>query len=147
MAVPVGSLAVSVIYPALKTRYGIGGEGLTSPICVKWAGFAELLGQGFHMLPRGCFDAMLVAVVLGIIITILEPKHRRLVPSPTGVGIGMLVPGLAVMPMVAGGVCQWLWAKAHPKSENAYSLPLSSGFICGEALVVLVFAIQAIFTQ
>jgi uncharacterized oligopeptide transporter (OPT) family protein len=143
LAVPVGSLAVAVVYPALKAKYGIGGEGLTSPISVKWAGFAELLSKGFHALPSGCFHAMVVAVILGIIITCLEPKHRRLVPSPTGVGIGMLVPGLAVMPMVAGGVCQWLWAKTAPKSEDAYSLPLSSGFIAGEALVVLVFAIQA----
>lgn len=143
LAVPVGSLAVALIYPALKARYGIGGEGLTSPISVKWAGFAELLNQGFHALPRGCFHAMLVAVVIGIIATCLEPKHRRWIPSPTGVGIGMLVPGLAVMPMVAGGVFQWIWAKMSPKTEEVYGLPLSSGFIAGEALVVLVFAIQA----
>jgi hypothetical protein len=69
MAVPVGSIAVALVYPALKARYGIGGQGLTSPISVKWAGFAELLNQGFSQLPRGCFDAMLVAVALGIVIT------------------------------------------------------------------------------
>ncbi|MFN0152681.1 MAG: OPT family oligopeptide transporter [bacterium] len=143
LAVPVGSLAVAVVYPALKARYGIGGDGLTSPISVKWAGFAELLNQGFGALPRGCFVAMLIAVVLGIIITCLEPKYRRFVPSPTGVGIGMLVPGLAVMPMVLGGVCQWVWAKSQPASEEKFSLPLASGFIAGEALLVLVFAIAA----
>ena len=53
IAVPVGSIAVALVYPALKARYGIGGEGLTSPISVKWAGFAELLNQGFSQLPRG----------------------------------------------------------------------------------------------
>jgi uncharacterized oligopeptide transporter (OPT) family protein len=147
MAVPVGSLAVAVIYPVLKARYGVGETGgpeaLTSPISVKWAGFAELLNAGFGALPRGCFEAMLVAIVLGIIITCFEPRYRRFLPSPTGVGIGMLVPGLAVMPMVLGGVVQWLWARTRPESENKFALPLSSGLIAGEALLVLVLACLA----
>jgi uncharacterized oligopeptide transporter (OPT) family protein len=145
LAVPVGALAVSLVYPALKQRYGIGGEGLSSPISVKWAGFAELLSQGWGALPRGCFVAMLVAVAIGIVITIFEPKHRKFLPSPTGVGIGMLVPGLAVMPMVVGGLVQWAWSIAHPKTEDAFNLPLASGFIAGEALLVLGFALLAMF--
>ena len=143
MAVPVGSLAVALVYPALRARYGIGGDGLTSPISVKWAGFAELLSQGFSALPRGCFVAMLVAVVVGVILTILEPKYRSFLPSATGVGIGMLIPGLAVMPMVLGGIAQWLWSRANPTQEDTYRLPLASGFIAGEALLVLAFAILA----
>ena len=147
MAVPVGSLAVSIIYPALRARYGVGEQGLSSPISVKWAGFAELLNQGFHALPRGCFQAMLIAVVLGIVITCLEPKYRKYVPSPTGTGIGMLVPGNAVMPMVLGGIVQWFWAKTHPKTEEKYNLPLSSGLIVGEALLVLGLSIWAMLHQ
>ncbi len=143
IAVPVGSLAVALVYPALKARYGIGGNGLSSPISVKWAGFAELLNQGFGKLPQGCFAAMILAVALGILITVLEPKYARFLPSPTAVGIGMLVPGISVMPMVVGGLCQWLWSKIAAESEGKFCLPLSSGFISGEALVVLVFAIQA----
>jgi len=145
MAVPVGALAVSFVYPALRRQYGIGGDGLTSPISVKWAGFAELLNQGLSALPRGCFDAMLIAVILGIVITILEPRFKRFLPSPTGIGIGMLIPGIAVMPMVAGGICQWAWARTNRKTEEAFSLPLASGFIAGEALLVLVFAMMAMF--
>src|SRR2546427_4386663 len=48
IGVPVGALAVAVAYPLVRARYGIGGEGgLSSPISVKWAGFAELLSKGF----------------------------------------------------------------------------------------------------
>ena len=57
----------------------------------------------------------------------------------------MLVPGLAVMPMVLGGVVQWMWAQGAPEERGRLSLPLSSGFIAGEALLVLVFAILAMF--
>ncbi len=146
IAVPIGSIAVAVVYPALKMRYGIGEHGLSSPISVKWAGFAELLNQGFSKLPQGCFPAMLISIALGVIITCLEPRFGKYLPSPTAVGIGMLIPGMAMMPMVAGGLFQWIWAKTSPKTQEVYCLPTASGFIAGEALVVLVLAIQAMFT-
>lgn len=141
IGVPVGALAVALVYPALKSKYGIGEQGLSSPISVKWAGFAELLNEGFHALPAGCFAAMLIAVVAGVIITCLEPRYRRFVPSPTAMGIGMLVPGISVGPMVLGGIAQWVWSKLHAKSEDKYNLPLSSGLILGDAVVALVISI------
>jgi uncharacterized oligopeptide transporter (OPT) family protein len=55
----------------------------------------------------------------------------------------MLIPGQAMLPMVAGGIVQWIWAKSSPKTEEKFCLAAASGFISGEALVVLVFAIQA----
>jgi len=146
MAVPVGSAAVAIAYPALRDRYGFGGQGgLASPISVKWAGFAELLNRGFDQLPRGCFTAMLVALVLGVLLTVLEPRWHKYVPSPTGVGLGMLIPGYSIMPMVLGGIAGYVWAKSAPRSEETYSTPLASGFIAGEALLVLVFSILAVF--
>ena len=75
--------------------------------------------------------------------TCLEPRYSRFLPSPTAAGIGMLIPGQAILPMVAGSLCQWAWSKSSPTTEERYCLPLSCGFIAGEALVVLVFAIQA----
>lgn len=146
-AVPVGAASVAFAYQALKAQYGIGGEGLSSPISVKWAGFAELLKAGFGALPAGCFAAMLVAILLGILMTVLEPKYHRFVPSPTGVGIGMLVPGFAVMPMFIGGLVKWIWESRSPETEERYSLPVASGFIAGEALIVLFMAIAAMIAS
>ncbi len=146
MAVPVGAASVAIAYPALKARYGIGGDtGLSSPVSVKWAGFAELLNEGLSKLPHGCFTAMVVALFLGILLTVLEPRWGKYVPSPTGVGLGMLIPGYAIMPMVVGGVASHLWHRTNPKHEEAYNTPLASGFIAGEALLVLVFSILAMF--
>jgi putative OPT family oligopeptide transporter len=153
IGVPVGALAVAVVYPALREQYGIGGDhGLSSPISVKWAGFAELLGAGVGALQEklpGAFTAMLVAVIVGVVVTLIEPslkkEHKQWLPSPTGIGLGMLIPALYVIPMLIGGVIQAIWAAKDPKSEDAYNTPLASGFISGEALVVLVFAILAIF--
>jgi uncharacterized oligopeptide transporter (OPT) family protein len=143
VGVPVGALAVAVAYPLVRAKYGVGGDGgLSSPISVKWAGFAELLSKGFGALPASALYALLLALVVGVILTLLEasPRFGRFIPSPTAIGLGMLIPGFAVVPMVIGGVAQHLWKRFSPKSEDVYNTPLASGFITGEALVLLVLA-------
>jgi uncharacterized oligopeptide transporter (OPT) family protein len=55
----------------------------------------------------------------------------------------MLIPGVAMLPMVVGGIAQAIWAKKNPKQEEAYAVPLASGFIAGEALVSVILAIVA----
>ena len=144
LAVPFGAAAVAVAYPALVAAHPFGAKGgLSSPASVRWAGFAELLNQGFDALPKGCFAALVVALVAGVVITVLEPKYHKFVPSPTGMGLGMLIPGYAVVPMVLGGIVQFAWQKMNAKNEETYNTPLASGFIAGEALVVLAFSVQA----
>jgi uncharacterized oligopeptide transporter (OPT) family protein len=132
----------------VRDRYGIGGEGgLTSPISVKWAGFAELLSQGFGALAPSALWAMALAVAVGVLLTLLEssPRLGRFVPSPTAVGLGMLIPGYAVVPMVVGGVASHLWRRLSPGTEEIYDTPLASGFITGEALVLLALAVADSF--
>jgi uncharacterized oligopeptide transporter (OPT) family protein len=148
IGVPIGAAAVAITYPAVRAKYGVGGEGgLTSPISVKWAGFAELLSKGFAALPQSALLALVFGLVFGVVLTVLESNRRigKYVPSPTAIGLGMLIPGFAVIPMVVGGVAQFLWKKLSPKTEDVYSVPLASGFITGEALVLLGFALPAAF--
>jgi uncharacterized oligopeptide transporter (OPT) family protein len=146
VGVPIGAAAVAFAYPAVRAKYGIGGEGgLTSPISVKWAGFAELLSQGFGALPRSALVALALSLVVGVLLTTLETNRRlaRFVPSPTAIGLGMLIPGYAVVPMVIGGIVQALWKRTSPRTEEIYDTPLASGFITGEALVLLFLALFA----
>ncbi|WP_242340994.1 MULTISPECIES: OPT/YSL family transporter [Anaeromyxobacter] len=148
IGVPVGAAAVAFAYPAVRAKYGIGGEGgLTSPISVKWAGFAELLSKGFGALPTSALVALVIALVVGVVLTVLEsnPRFGRYVPSPTAIGLGALIPGFAVVPMVIGGIGQDLWRRLSPRTEEVYATPLASGFITGEALVLLVLAFAAAF--
>jgi uncharacterized oligopeptide transporter (OPT) family protein len=144
VGVPVGAVAVAIAYPLLRDKYGIGGEGgLTSPISVKWAGFAELLAKGFGTLPRSAMIALALALVVGVVLTLLEDRFGKWVPSPTAIGLGMLIPGYAVFPMIVGGAVQAIWRRASPRTEAIYDVPLASGFITGEALVLLGLAVVA----
>src|SRR6185312_12624055 len=71
IAAPVGSMATALIYPVLRDRFGIGPQGLNSPISVKWAGFAELLTKGLGALPPGCLVGLVIGIAVGIILTLL----------------------------------------------------------------------------
>ncbi|MBL9015047.1 MAG: OPT/YSL family transporter [Myxococcales bacterium] len=145
LAVPIGAACVSLIYPQLVATWGITGDDakLTSPISNKWSGFAQILEEGISALPTSALYALIIFSVLGIVFTVLEsnPKLKKWVPSPTGIGIGILVPFVVVFTMFLGGLIGWIWEKKDKKSADIYMVPLGSGFIAGEALVAVILAI------
>ena len=143
IAAPVGSMATALIYPLLRNKFGIGPQGLSSPISVKWAGFAELLTQGFKALPPGCLVGLLIGIGVGILLTLLAEKYAAYVPSPSAMGIGMLLPAAVLMTFVLGGVAQLIWSRTSAKTEGDFRSPLASGLIAGEALLAVVQAILA----
>lgn len=161
IATPVGAAAVALAYPLLKHQYGIGparygiseeaakhasnAKGLSAPISVKWAGFAELLSGGLSNLPKYAGWALLVGVVLGVVITLFEKKWKDYLPSPTGIALGMLIPATSVIPMVLGGIVQVIWHRTNKAHEQEVSTPLASGLIVGEAMVALLLPILATF--
>jgi uncharacterized oligopeptide transporter (OPT) family protein len=146
MAVPVGAAAVSWMYPLLRDTYGIVGDhaGLTSPISRKWAGFAELLSKGLSALPAGAVEAVIIASVLGILFAVIETQNTQWIPSPTGVGIGMLVPAAVVLVMFIGGIGERIWWRADRRSNDLYMVPLASGFIAGEAIVAVIIPLLVV---
>ncbi len=70
-----------------------------------------------------------------MIFTVLESnaKIKKWVPSPTGIGIGILVPFSVVFTMFLGGIASVIWEKVDKKSADLYMVPLSSGFIAGRS--------------
>ncbi len=146
LAAPVGAMATALVYPVLRDTYGIGPQGLSSPISVKWAGFAELLTRGIEGLPPGCFVGLLIGIAVGILLTLLAEKYADYTPSPAAIGIGMLIPASVLMTFIMGGVAQLIWKKASPKSEEDNRIPLASGLIAGEAILAVVLALFAAFS-
>ena len=140
IATPIGAAAVAWMYPLLRNTYGIVGNnaGLSSPTSRRWAGFAEILSHGTSALPHGSVTALVIASILGILLAIAESRDITWVPSPTGVGIGMLVPFAVIVVMFLGGVVDRVWRRADPASNEQYMVPLASGLIAGEAIVAVV---------
>jgi len=143
IAAPVGSIATAIVYPILRNKFGIGDQGLSAPISVKWAGFAELLTKGLKALPPGCLIGLTIGVAVGIILTLLAERWEDYVPSPSAMGIGMLITPAVIITFVMGGVAQLIWSKVSPQTEKDFRIPLASGLIAGEAILAVVFAILA----
>jgi len=150
IAAPIGALAVSVVYPLLRGTYGIGSQvvegqqALSSPISARIAGFADVLSGGFDRLPAYALQFMLIGALLGILITIgeryIKGSHRWL-PSATGLGIGMMVPGMVVFTMVLGGLAMSVWNRWNRRSAETLAMPLASGLIAGEAVMAIVIPV------
>jgi uncharacterized oligopeptide transporter (OPT) family protein len=145
LAIPIGAASVSLMYGVLVDQYGIVGDDaqLTSPISNKWSGFAQILKNGVSALSPSAMYALVIFSVLGVILTVLESnkKLKRWVPSPTGIGIGILVPFSVIATMFIGGVVGWIWERVNKTSADLYMIPLGSGFIAGEAIVAVIAAI------
>jgi uncharacterized oligopeptide transporter (OPT) family protein len=143
IAAPVGSLATALVYPVLRDKFGLGPQGLSSPISVKWAGFAELLTKGFSALPPGCLVGLAIGIGVGIALTLLAAKLGEVVPSPSAIGIAMLLPAAVLITFILGGVAQLVWARSSVETEKAFRIPLASGLIAGEAILAVVQAVLA----
>jgi putative OPT family oligopeptide transporter len=147
MAAPIGAAALAWSYPALVRTYGLIGPDaqLAAPGSRRSAALAELLSAGVAKLPPSALWAMLIAVAAGALFAIAEqnPKLKRWAPSPTGLGLGVLLPFASVATIFLGGLIALVWRRVSPEQAKRFQIPLASGFIAGEAMVAVLVALVA----
>src|SRR4029453_16106235 len=138
LAVPVGALALAAMYPLLRDTYGIIGDQaqLLSPTSQRWVGFAKLMTQDFSAAGRAnpataarvswMLTSVAVGAVIGVALTVLEQRKewRRFIPSPTGMGIAMVIPVNAVTMIFIGALVDTIWSKISPVTHERYSIPI-----------------------
>ena len=107
------------------------------------ASFHVLSGRAPDVLWACHIAALLIGVGVGVLLSVLESngKLRNWVPSPTGIGIGILVPGSAVITMFTGAVVGELWKKVNRAGYEARMVPVAAGFIAGEAIIAVLIPI------
>lgn len=141
----VGTLvAVPGFYLLVPNAEVLGGDKFPAPAAQVWKAVAELLGAGVHSLHPSALWAMAIGGALGIAITLLEkafPKHRHLIPSPTGLGLAFVIPAWNSFSMFLGAVIAWFVAKKRQEVAETYTIPVASGFIAGESLMGVVVAV------
>ena len=142
-AVPIGAAAVAIMYPILAKQYGTPGTpgaGLSAPTAIKISNMAVLLSQGTSAFPEGALLWTVIASAAGILLVLGQHFFRiGWLPSATGLGLGLLLPGISVVPIAIGGILAWLWATLHRASWERYGVTAASGLIAGEALLGGVF--------
>jgi uncharacterized oligopeptide transporter (OPT) family protein len=134
-AVPIGAAAVAIMYPRL-TRIYVIGETLAAPTALKVANMAVLLSQGIDALPQGALLWTVLASLAGILIVLVKHfANWTWLPSPTGLGLGLIIGGTTIVPFALGGIIAWFWEKAAKSSYDRYYITVASGLIAGEALL------------
>jgi uncharacterized oligopeptide transporter (OPT) family protein len=91
---------------------------------------------------------MLFAVVLGIAMAIMEkvlPAEKAIwIPSPTAVGLALVIPGSYSISMAAGGVLAWYLHKTRLEWSQRFLIVLAAGLIAGDSLTGVFLAIVKI---
>jgi uncharacterized oligopeptide transporter (OPT) family protein len=109
-----------------------------------WKAMAEVLSGGLDTLPKTALWSACAGALIGILLPVLEkvmPKHRHLLPSAMGLGLGFVVPFQNAISFFLGGVIAWWWSKKRPLSAGEYMIAIAAGLIAGEGLISAVSAI------
>jgi uncharacterized oligopeptide transporter (OPT) family protein len=123
----------------------LGGEAWPAPSCVVWAGVSKAFSGGIAALPSSARVAIVVGLALGTALALLEKfapaRIRHLVPSASGLGIAMVIPGSNCLAMFAGAaIAEWM-RRRHPVLAERTVVPVASGLIAGESLMGILVAI------
>ena len=123
----------------------LGGEAWPAPSCVVWAGVSKAFAGGISGLAQSSRWAILVGAALGVALSLLErlaPRRlRAYVPSPSGMGIAMVVPGSNCIAMFVGAAVAEALRRARPALADRTVVPVASGLIAGESLTGIAIAI------
>ncbi|QOJ00663.1 MAG: OPT/YSL family transporter [Phycisphaeraceae bacterium] len=141
-----GTVAIVPIwYLMVPTRAKL--EEFALPATQAWAGVARVLTKGISELPPSAVTALFIGSAVGIALPVLErllpAKARRFMPSATGLGLAWVMPFQNAFSFFVGAVLALLWFRAHKKSSENYNIPLASGLIAGESLMLAGLAIAA----
>lgn len=141
-----GTLAVVPIwYLMVPTREKL--ETFALPATRAWEAVARLLTEGIKNLPDSAIWAILIGALVGVALPIIErllpPKARKYMPSATGIGLAWVMPFQNAFSFFVGAVIILLWTRLHRRSADKFNVPVASGLIAGESLMLAALAITA----
>ncbi len=127
----------------------LGSDAWPAPSCLVWAGVSQALAAGVGALGGAAKMAIVAGALLGIALVLLERfAHDRLkpfVPSPSGLGIAMVIPGSNSIATFLGGLAAAAWRRWRPESARRFVVPIGSGLIAGESLMGVAVALLIVF--
>lgn len=115
-----------------------------APGAQSWRAVAELFQRGVSSLHPFARQGLLAGLVAGTILALLEllfPKRKRWIPSPIGIGLGLMLPFANPFSMLLGALVAWFWSKRDAVRTERYVVPVSSGLIAGESIVSVLIAL------
>lgn len=123
----------------------LGSDEWPAPSCLVWAGVSKAFAGGIQALDPSAQVAIVIGAGLGLALAVLEklaPKRiRPFIPSASGLGIAMVIPGSNCVAMFLGAAIAEIMRRQRPDAAERLVVPVSSGLIAGESLMGIVIAL------
>jgi OPT family oligopeptide transporter len=127
----------------------IGGEQFPAPAVQVWAGVSRALTDGIGGLHSTAKTAALVGFAIGTVLALAEKftpkKYKPYVPSASGLGIALVIPGANSIAMFLGALIAEVLRRRRPDLAERTVVPVSSGLIAGESLMGIAVAVLIAF--
>ena len=126
----------------------LGGESWPAPSCLVWAGVSKAFAGGVGALDAAARAGILAGLLLGTALALMErfapSRLKSWVPSPSGLGIAMVIPGSNAVAMFLGALIALVFQRRRPALAQRFVVPVSSGLIAGESLMGVVVALLVV---
>jgi OPT family oligopeptide transporter len=127
----------------------LGSEAWPAPSCLVWAGVSQAFAEGIGSLDGLARTGILAGALLGLALALIErfapPRLRAWVPSASGLGLAMVIPGSNAIAMFLGASLAEVLRRWRPMLAQRYVVPVSSGLIAGESLMGVAVALLIVF--
>ena len=139
-------LGFRLLVPDATLLTGSPGTPATfpAPSAQAWLAVARVFQgglQNLHPMARTCIWWGLAAGALLVVVERVLPKYRKWMPSPTGLGLGFILPFFNPFSMLLGALLAWGWSRRNSAQAEHYVVPVASGIIAGESIVSVAIAL------
>lgn len=142
------AIVVPAFYLLFPDPTVLGGEEWPAPSALVWAGVSQAFTDGLGALAPSSRKAIVFGLFLGVALSLLDrfaPRRlRSYVPSASGLGIALVVPGSNAISMFLGSLIAEGLRRFKPKLAERTIVPVSSGFIAGESLMSILVALLVV---
>ena len=121
-------------------------EKFNPPATNMWRAVAEALTHGIEYIPITARWAILGGALLGVLLPLVStlwPKSAVWLPSAMGLGLSWVVPFQNSLSFAIGALIAWGWAKINEEHADTYVIPVASGLVAGESMILALIAIGA----
>lgn len=132
-------LAYFLLVPDVSALVGVGdaAPAFAAPAAHQFRAIAEVAQHGIASLHPLNQTLVVAGASIGMILALAEtalPRARRFIPSPAGLGLGVLLPASSSLSMLIGAALAAILARRGPDVQQRVVWPLAAGLVAGESL-------------
>ena len=138
-------IGYAILVPDASALTGSEGHdpAFPAPAAQSWLAVAKVFKLGIGNMHPMARQGIFYGLVAGVVLVLLEralPKHRKWLPSPTGIGLGLILPFYQPLAMFIGAAVAALAGRKKGSRMAELVVPVASGLIAGESIVGVVVA-------